>query len=270
LIFLDGELWFGRTTFNQGITLSKESKKWKFFKFITFDNPEASHHEIPFENRYKILMTGVVINHSFLIISPRMMCKGNYHMKAFVNEIMRGKGEGVILRQPHSFYEQGSSKLVLKLKNFIDEEALITQIKRSKYTCLTADGITFRTRMIEEDVQKKIKINDVISYKYTHNSKPLLPRIHQIRHELTWNDVLARRTQFPSTIITGKKRKWKDPREQRKFFDEFAMFQKNFNPLDASQWYLTSHKEVIKGVCLICCCFFGSNFKYAISSYICN
>jgi len=51
LIFLDGELWFGRGTFNQEVTTSKASKKWEWFKFITFDNPESTHHGTPFENR---------------------------------------------------------------------------------------------------------------------------------------------------------------------------------------------------------------------------
>jgi ATP-dependent DNA ligase len=35
---------------------------------------------------------------------------------AFTNEILRGKGEGVILRLPRTPYEQGASKLVMKFK----------------------------------------------------------------------------------------------------------------------------------------------------------
>jgi len=126
------------------------------------------------------------------------------NMKTFTNEILRGKGEGVILRQPHSIYEQGSSKLVLKFKIFIDEEALVTRIKDSTYTCLMADGNTFRTRAIEENVQKKIQINDVISYKHAKTSpsgKPIRPRIYQFRRDLTWNDVLANRAIIPKKSI---------------------------------------------------------------------
>jgi len=147
-------------------------------------------------------------------------------MKKVINETLRGKGEGIILKQPHSPYQQGSSKLVLKFKIFIDEEALVTQIKCSIYTCLMVNGNTFQTRRIEEDVQKKIKISDVISYKHTKtsiNGKPIQPKIYQIRRDLTWNDVLIRRPKLSPNIATDK-RKWAHPREQTKFFDEFAKF----------------------------------------------
>jgi len=38
-------------------------------------------------------------------------------------------------------------------------------------------------------------------------------------------------------------KKWKEVKNQRKFFDEFAR-SKNFNPLDAEKWYSVSRKEI--------------------------
>jgi ATP-dependent DNA ligase len=76
-------------------------------------------------------------------------------MRIFTNDVMRRGGEGAILRQPNSLYEQGRSKLVMKFKVtltvmrillffismklmqiFEDSEALVTKIKRKVFTCL--------------------------------------------------------------------------------------------------------------------------------------
>ena len=73
-------------------------------------------------------------------------------MKSFLSEVLRERGEGIILRQPGSLYEQGTSKSVLKLKVIFvifmltnihtrkqiseDAEAQITRIDGSLYTCV--------------------------------------------------------------------------------------------------------------------------------------
>jgi hypothetical protein len=42
-------------------------------------------------------------------------------------------------------------------------------------------------------------------------------------------------------------RKWKDIKQQRKFFDEYAV-SKQFDPLDAEKWYSISKKDIIRAV----------------------
>jgi len=135
------------------------------------------------------------------------------------------------------------------LKIFFDEEALVTQVSDSKYTCLMADGNTFRTRRIEENVKNKIQINDVISYKHlktSPNGKPIQPRIYRIRRDLDWKDVLANWVKY-SPNKKPVKRNWRDLREQRKFFDFFATTKK-FNPLDAEKWYSLPYNEISRAV----------------------
>ena len=51
------------------------------------------------------------------IVTFRVLCSGERHMRAFADEIMqKGGGEGLILRRVASHYERGRSLSLLKLK----------------------------------------------------------------------------------------------------------------------------------------------------------
>jgi len=80
---------------------------------------------------WKKLRIGNGSDSSHLIIQNHPILKFllRRDMNIFIKETLREKGEGVILRQPLSPYEQGSSKSVLKFKILRDEEALIIGIK---------------------------------------------------------------------------------------------------------------------------------------------
>jgi len=124
------------------------------------------------------------------------------------------------------------------------------RINNLEYTCLCADGNRFQTKLIQEHVKSKIKVNDVISYhfKYVSSAGNLIkPEIYKIRKDLTWAHVLANRKVIHRRTTKGQSKihKWKELKEQRKFFDHFAQL-KHFDCLDAEKWYLTKQKEVLK------------------------
>ena len=53
------------------------------------------------------------------------MCKSRSHMEALMDEVLGGKGEGVMIKNPNSPYEGKRSWSLLKVKRFLDTEATI-------------------------------------------------------------------------------------------------------------------------------------------------
>ena len=93
--------------------------------------------KVPFEDRYKHLIRKIPYNHTFIvsllfimflcylvssfdipyIATFRVLCIGETHARAFVDEVIqKGGGEGLIFRRVASHYELGRSLSLLKLK----------------------------------------------------------------------------------------------------------------------------------------------------------
>jgi len=251
LMFLDGEIWFGRGKFSQGEIFSDFRKVSNHLRYIVFDQPEQFHQTLGYEKRFQLLIERVSRDHPFVCVNPRMMCEDSNHMIAFSNDVLKGGGEGLVIRQPNSIYQQGRSTLVLKLKN-LDTEALIIEVHGSRCTCLLATGATFHASPIEaEHLRKKIQVGNVVSFRFKKISditgKPCDPEIYQIRPDLTWEDVLASQSLLKKpkvrepTWLSG----WKSMDNKRKFFTEFAA-SRSFDPLDTAKWYTFTNGDIKK------------------------
>ena len=58
------------------------------------------------------------------------------------------------------------------------------------------NGLSFQTIHVAEDVKRLIKLNEVVSYKFTHfhlDGIPLHPVIYKVRKDVPWNEVLKMR-----------------------------------------------------------------------------
>jgi hypothetical protein len=58
----------------------------------------------------------------------------------------------------------------------------------------SSEGTKFKTKLIAENLQNKVKENDVIRYKFrsvSPSGNPAHPQIYQIRHDLSWDQVLS-------------------------------------------------------------------------------
>ena len=55
-------------------------------------------------------------NLPFIEVAPKEVCKGVDHMQHFLQDIIDGGGEGIILRDPLSYYQSGRSSGYLKHK----------------------------------------------------------------------------------------------------------------------------------------------------------
>jgi ATP-dependent DNA ligase len=57
-------------------------------------------------------------------------------MQTFTKDILEGGGEGMIIKQLQSLYENGRTNCWLKVKAVRDYEALVVEIHSKYYLCL--------------------------------------------------------------------------------------------------------------------------------------
>ncbi len=113
---LDGELWLGRSTFQQVMGLTKtrgDRKLWENVKYCVFDTP---HHSLPYESRLQIVRNMHQKLGSYVQIVQPVKCEGQAHLQHYLQEVTDGGGEGVMLRKPNSSYEHGRSDTLYKVK----------------------------------------------------------------------------------------------------------------------------------------------------------
>ena len=98
---------------------------------MVFDVPSSSEK---FSNRINILDNIVKSCKSEcpLIMTKHTIIKSKEHMKSMFNNIVSKNGEGIMLRDPNSFYEQKRSKKLLKVKPTDDAEAIIINMIEGK------------------------------------------------------------------------------------------------------------------------------------------
>jgi len=114
-VTLDGELWMGRgTTFVEvNAVLNSKNSDWSSIGYYVFDLPSLSGS---FEERMIEMekLKSVLPSHVWVV--ENIECKGTQHLQTHLNSILRSKGEGIMIRQPHSVYHRGRTPSLLKVK----------------------------------------------------------------------------------------------------------------------------------------------------------
>src|SRR5262245_46803202 len=123
---LDGELWIARKKFTlaQGTAMSQtRGEDWRQMRFVIFDVPA---HDAEFEARLSFLDDLLAQNRPpFAIKLEQQQCRNVDHLIAELDRVLELGGEGLMLRQPGSKYEIGRSGTLLKVKRFLDAEAVV-------------------------------------------------------------------------------------------------------------------------------------------------
>lgn len=125
---LDGELFVKRKAFNQTVSIvrsfSPDNEEWKQVKFMVFDIP--SIHSSPFEarqNKMNEIIRETKCDH--VVAVNQTLCASKDHMLSMLKEVLKGGGEGLMLRKPKSPYVFGRSDTLLKVKVMLDAEAKV-------------------------------------------------------------------------------------------------------------------------------------------------
>eukprot|EP01027_Heterolobosea_sp_BB2_P024825 GEZU01037520.1.p2 GENE.GEZU01037520.1~~GEZU01037520.1.p2 ORF type:complete len:274 (-),score=34.03 GEZU01037520.1:62-883(-) len=142
---LDGELWMGRGKYQDMVQMFLQATRvesardafWRSVKFCIFDfvasttttttttTTTMTTTALPYEARLRVLLDMKFDGHQSpsVEVVPARQCLGREDLDSFFDEIVvRGGGEGVVLRKPGSMYTRGRSSSLLKLKPVNDTE----------------------------------------------------------------------------------------------------------------------------------------------------
>lgn len=116
---LDGELWSKRGAFEYvaSTVLDHEpSSQWRSLSYNIFEVPHARGDFQARLDKAATWLEGHPCDHVRII--AQQVCTGRDHLHRFLEQVSKKKGEGIILKDPHREYRDGSNQRVLKLKNY--------------------------------------------------------------------------------------------------------------------------------------------------------
>jgi DNA ligase-1 len=205
---LDGELWCGRGLFEKCVSIVKKKDKnvidedWKYITYLVFDAPAQ---KVQYEERVKWLQENIPSEKltCYAEVVGIKKCNGKAHLDDTMKAVLAKGGEGIMLRAAKSNYEEGRTKILLKVKASFDEEALVIGYKPGEgrnigamgaLECELPNKVVFHVGTGFTDAQRKAppKKGDVITFKFQEVSKnghPRFPVYLRIRADLTWEDV---------------------------------------------------------------------------------
>ena len=146
-VHLDGELFCGRGNFEKMGGARRKvplNSDWFNYKFHVYDAPEM---EATFDDRYKSLEKLVKeaeehwniykkdLGEEFekvtcpLVLTNHYVVESIEHMKEYYQKVLDLGGEGIMLKNPSSDYENKRSNHLLKVKPDFDREAIIVDYK---------------------------------------------------------------------------------------------------------------------------------------------
>ena len=213
---LDGELWCGREQFERCVGIIKYHKggtadEWKHLLFLCFDAPVVKGVDsLPYEARHEALKDATASSEYAAAVGIRQ-CTGKADLDEKLQAVLAHGGEGLMLREPGSLYERRRSKSLLKVKTFLDAEAMVVGYSEGKgknVGCLGAlqlemplSGFTFEVGTGFTDAErnwlgakKRWPLKSVVTYKYqnlTVKGVPRFPVFLRARTDKTWAEVVA-------------------------------------------------------------------------------
>ncbi len=126
-IVLDGELWLGREKFDRlsGIVRrqSPNDSDWKNIKFMVFDLPNHPHSFNHRLNKLKEIIQTISVRH--IQVVEQIKISTHEALMKKLDDIVQQGGEGLMLHSGLSFYKKGRSDSLLKLKKYLDAEAIV-------------------------------------------------------------------------------------------------------------------------------------------------
>jgi DNA ligase-1 len=132
-VLLDGELWLGRGMLERtnSIVRSAQDKGWTDVRFCLIDIPDRDAG--PFEARQEVLRSLARVGMGERVqVIPHTRCTGPEMLEQALSLVIAQGGEGIMLRKPGSLYEHRRSFTLLKVKRFMDDEAVVVGYQPAK------------------------------------------------------------------------------------------------------------------------------------------
>mmetsp|Transcript_24193 Transcript_24193/g.42992 ORF Transcript_24193/g.42992 Transcript_24193/m.42992 type:complete len:549 (-) Transcript_24193:206-1852(-) len=192
-VSLDGELWTGRKRFSECVSIVRKTdakhdyNEWRKVIYVLFDAPSLGGK---FETRLKYLEgLAKTLNSPYIRAHEHVKCEGREHIERELKRVEELGGEGVMLREPGSNYDNFRSWSLLKVKTFYDDEAVVIGHEEGKgrnqgvmgaLRVRGNNGIEFKvgSGFTDQERRRPPKIGTRITYKYqelTKDGKPRFP-----------------------------------------------------------------------------------------------
>jgi len=138
---LDGELWSKRADFQKIVSIVRrqdENEEWKNIKYMVFDAPLMKG---TFKQRLDKIKKIFDKLHkedpatAFLQLVEHQEVTSMEHMTKELDRVTGAGGEGVMIKDPNSKYENKRSNYLLKVKKFEDAEATVVGHQKGTGRC---------------------------------------------------------------------------------------------------------------------------------------
>jgi DNA ligase 1 len=186
---LDGELWMARERFDQVSAAVRRAvpldAEWRNISYQVFEWPGGAG---TFTDRIAALQASVAhTDATWLKLRPQFRITDRLALKAKLNEVVRGGGEGLVLHRADALWQTGRGDALLKMKPQPDAEATVVAHLpgKGKYRGIcgallveTPDGKRFRIGSGLSDAERRSPppVGSVVTYRYRGYTKTGLPR----------------------------------------------------------------------------------------------
>jgi DNA ligase-1 len=198
-IALDGELWIARGQFDKvsGIVRQNRTDKsaWRQVRFMLFDLP---HSNRSFDQTLQMMEQIVADAQSeYLHLVEQRRVDNNVELNQWLDTVVAGGGEGLMLRLAHAKYLPQRSANLLKLKKYQDAEAVVLAHLPGKgkhkgrmgaLKVRDENGVEFKigTGFSDNQRENPPPIGSVITFKYfgkTANNVPRFASYMRVRYK---------------------------------------------------------------------------------------
>lgn len=131
---LDGELWCGRENRQKLLATTKDyypSKDWDDVEFHVFESPGSGKL---FKDTYQYLLS-LSLSLSlppFIKVVEQTILESSEHQGMLLKAVIAKGGEGLMLRNPYSYYQNTRSSDLVKVKNKLMGRATVIGFTRGK------------------------------------------------------------------------------------------------------------------------------------------
>lgn len=186
---MDDELWIARGQFDAVSGAVRKATpvdaEWQKITYQLFELPQAQG---TFEKRVQRMQALVKkANSPYLKVIQQFRIKDEAQLKNKLQQVVKAHGEGLMLHLASAEYVTGRSNVLLKLKPYLDAEAIVVgyvagkgkyQGKMGALLVENRDGIRFKlgTGFSDAERENPPKIGSMVTYTYKDTTKTGKPK----------------------------------------------------------------------------------------------